>query len=81
MPEEQTPAAHVEGNYSHCGNEQRMGWVHRMGFDAADSSYFSSSHDVVPDDCMMSYPVDAGPSSYCYGGGPYDYESGLADHF
>ncbi|KAK4391606.1 hypothetical protein Sango_1938400 [Sesamum angolense] len=34
----------------------------------------------IPDDGTRSYPVDAGPSSYCYGGGPYDYdESGLAD--
>ncbi|KAL0327872.1 UNVERIFIED_CONTAM: hypothetical protein Scaly_2219800 [Sesamum calycinum] len=37
----------------------------------------------VPNDGTRSCFVDAGPSSYCYGGnGPYDYdESGLADCF
>ncbi|KAL0373230.1 UNVERIFIED_CONTAM: hypothetical protein Scaly_1004600 [Sesamum calycinum] len=46
-------------------------------------SYFASSHESVPDDGTRSCFVDAGPSSYCYGGGGlYDYdESGLEDHF
>ncbi|KAL0311241.1 UNVERIFIED_CONTAM: hypothetical protein Sangu_2418800 [Sesamum angustifolium] len=36
----------------------------------------------IPDDGRRSCPVDAGLSSYCYGGGPYDYdELGLADRF
>ncbi|KAL2252533.1 UNVERIFIED_CONTAM: hypothetical protein Sindi_0048000 [Sesamum indicum] len=35
----------------------------------------------VPDDGARSCSIDAGPSSYYYGSGPYDYESGLADHF
>ncbi|KAL0295840.1 UNVERIFIED_CONTAM: hypothetical protein Scaly_3085900 [Sesamum calycinum] len=53
-----------------------------MVFYAAVPSYFTSSHKRVYDDGMRSYPVDAGPSSYCYGGGPYDYdELGLADRF
>ncbi|KAK4383548.1 hypothetical protein Sango_2764800 [Sesamum angolense] len=30
---------------------------------------------------MRTCHVDAGPSSYCYGGGPYNYESGLAGRF
>ncbi|KAL0282219.1 UNVERIFIED_CONTAM: hypothetical protein Sradi_7267900, partial [Sesamum radiatum] len=36
----------------------------------------------VPNDGTRSCPLDAGPSSYCYGGGLYDYdESGLPDPF
>ncbi|KAL0448505.1 UNVERIFIED_CONTAM: hypothetical protein Slati_1406900 [Sesamum latifolium] len=58
-----------------------MDWAQRMVFYAARSSYFSSSHDGMSDDGMRSCPIDAGRSEYCYGGGPYDYESGLADHF
>ncbi|KAL0290640.1 UNVERIFIED_CONTAM: hypothetical protein Scaly_2664400 [Sesamum calycinum] len=51
-----------------------------MVFDAVGPSYFASSHEDIPDDGTRSYPVDAGPSSYCYGGGPYDYdESGKDD--
>ncbi|KAL0377219.1 UNVERIFIED_CONTAM: hypothetical protein Scaly_0839500 [Sesamum calycinum] len=44
----------------------------------------STGHvEDVPDDGTRSYPVDAGTSSYVYGGGgSYDYdESGLTDHF
>ncbi|KAK4397580.1 hypothetical protein Sango_1594600 [Sesamum angolense] len=44
----------------------------------------SAGHvEGVPDDGTRSVPVDAGTSSYIYGGGgPYDYDdSGLADHF
>ncbi|KAL0329087.1 UNVERIFIED_CONTAM: hypothetical protein Sradi_4895400 [Sesamum radiatum] len=59
-----------------------MDWVQRMVFDAVRPSYFASSHEGVPDDGKRYCSVDAGPSSYCYGGGLYDYdESGLADHF
>ncbi|KAL0406108.1 UNVERIFIED_CONTAM: hypothetical protein Slati_3924700 [Sesamum latifolium] len=50
--EEQTPAVHVEGNYPHWGDEQHMDWAQRMVFDTAGTSYFSSSHDGVPDDGM-----------------------------
>ncbi|KAK4383365.1 hypothetical protein Sango_2782700 [Sesamum angolense] len=45
-----------------------------MIFDAAEPSYFASSHDGVHNDGTRSCPVDVGPSSYCYGRGPYDYD-------
>ncbi|KAL0434381.1 UNVERIFIED_CONTAM: hypothetical protein Slati_2772400 [Sesamum latifolium] len=57
-----------------------MDWAQRI-FYAVGLSYFSSSHDGLPNDGMTSCPLDAGPSEYCYDGGPYDNESGLADHF
>ncbi|KAL2227751.1 UNVERIFIED_CONTAM: hypothetical protein Sindi_2133800 [Sesamum indicum] len=52
-----------------------------MVIDAVRPNYLSFSHDVVPNDGTRSCPVDVGPSSYCFGGSPYDYESGLADRF
>ncbi|KAL0354124.1 UNVERIFIED_CONTAM: hypothetical protein Sangu_0993700 [Sesamum angustifolium] len=54
-----------------------------MVFYATRPSYFTSSRESVPDDGTRSCPMDAGTSSYIYGGGGmYDYdESGLADHF
>ncbi|KAL0325352.1 UNVERIFIED_CONTAM: hypothetical protein Sradi_5104500 [Sesamum radiatum] len=53
-----------------------------MVFDVAEPSYFASSHEGVPDDGTRSCHIDADPSLYCYGSGPYDYdESGLADRF
>ncbi|KAL0428286.1 UNVERIFIED_CONTAM: hypothetical protein Slati_3003400 [Sesamum latifolium] len=53
---EPTPAAHVEANnHPHWGDEQHMDWVQRMVFDAAGSSYFSSSHIV----CQMMVRVRA----------------------
>ncbi|KAL0309276.1 UNVERIFIED_CONTAM: hypothetical protein Sradi_5869900 [Sesamum radiatum] len=60
-----------------------MDWAQRMIFYAVGPSYFASSHKGVPDDNTRSCPVDAGPSSYCYGdSGLYDYdELGLADRF
>ncbi|KAL0286797.1 UNVERIFIED_CONTAM: hypothetical protein Sangu_2719400 [Sesamum angustifolium] len=59
-----------------------MDWAQRMVFYATGPSYFASSHEGVPDDGTRSCPLDVGPSSYCYGDNPYDYnESGLADHF
>ncbi|KAL0427856.1 UNVERIFIED_CONTAM: hypothetical protein Slati_2960400 [Sesamum latifolium] len=58
-----------------------MDWAQRMIFDATRPSYFSSSHDGVPDDGTRSCPLDADRSEYCYGSGPYNYKSGLADHF
>ncbi|KAK4403019.1 hypothetical protein Sango_1042600 [Sesamum angolense] len=59
-----------------------MDWAQRMVFYAVAPSYFVSSHEGVPDDGTRSCTVDIGPSSYCYGDDPYDYdESGLADHF
>ncbi|KAK4403217.1 hypothetical protein Sango_1062400 [Sesamum angolense] len=47
----------------------------------AGLGYFSSSHDGVPEDGTRSCPIDVDPSLYCYGGSPYNYESGLADRF
>ncbi|KAL0283109.1 UNVERIFIED_CONTAM: hypothetical protein Sangu_2910600 [Sesamum angustifolium] len=59
-----------------------MDWAQRMIFYAAGPNYFASSHEGVPNDGTRSCPVDASLSSYCYGGGPYDYdESGLVDSF
>ncbi|KAL2232465.1 UNVERIFIED_CONTAM: hypothetical protein Sindi_1426500 [Sesamum indicum] len=58
-----------------------MDWAQHMAFDATRLSYFSSSHDAVPDDGTRTCSVDAGPSSYYYGGGPYDYKSGLPNDF
>ncbi|KAL0311150.1 UNVERIFIED_CONTAM: hypothetical protein Sangu_2409700 [Sesamum angustifolium] len=58
-----------------------MNWVQRMVFYAVGSS-FGSSNEGAPNDSTRSCPVDAGPSSYCYGGDLYDYdEPRLADHF
>ncbi|KAL0428080.1 UNVERIFIED_CONTAM: hypothetical protein Slati_2982800 [Sesamum latifolium] len=37
--------------------------------------------DGAADDGTRSCPLDAGPSSYYYSGGPYDYVSRLADQF
>ncbi|KAL0446177.1 UNVERIFIED_CONTAM: hypothetical protein Slati_1745600 [Sesamum latifolium] len=82
MSEGPIPAAHVEGNnHPHWGDEQHMDWTQMMVFDAAGPSYFSSSHDGVPDDGTRSCPLNASRSEYCCGGCPYDYESGLADRF
>ncbi|KAL0401976.1 UNVERIFIED_CONTAM: hypothetical protein Slati_4227500 [Sesamum latifolium] len=76
VSEEPTPAAHIEANnHPHWGDEQHMDWALRMVFYAVGPSYFSSSHDGVPDDGTRSCPLDADRSEYCYGGGPYDYES------
>ncbi|KAL0320266.1 UNVERIFIED_CONTAM: hypothetical protein Sradi_5288100 [Sesamum radiatum] len=51
MSEEPTPLAHVEANnHPHWGDEQHMDWAQRMVLDAVRPSYFSSSHDGVPDD-------------------------------
>ncbi|KAL2243052.1 UNVERIFIED_CONTAM: hypothetical protein Sindi_0423200 [Sesamum indicum] len=80
VSEEQTPTSHVEGN-SNWGYEQHMDWAQRMIFYASGPSYFSSSHDSVPDDGTSSRPVDVGPNSYYYCGGPYDYELGFKDRF
>ncbi|KAL0445961.1 UNVERIFIED_CONTAM: hypothetical protein Slati_1724000 [Sesamum latifolium] len=82
MSEEPTPAAHVEANnHPQWGDEQHMDWAQRMVFYAAVPSYFSSSHDGVPDDGTRSCPLDTDRSGYYYGDGSYDYESGLADRF
>ncbi|KAL0419062.1 UNVERIFIED_CONTAM: hypothetical protein Sradi_1319700 [Sesamum radiatum] len=54
----------------------------RMVFDATGPRYFASPHKGVLDNGTRSCPMDVGPSSYCYGGGPYDYDkSGLANYF
>ncbi|KAL0440265.1 UNVERIFIED_CONTAM: hypothetical protein Slati_2509500 [Sesamum latifolium] len=48
---EPTPVAHVEANnHPHWSDEQYMDWAQRMVFYVARPSYFSSSHDGVPDD-------------------------------
>ncbi|KAL0401751.1 UNVERIFIED_CONTAM: hypothetical protein Slati_4205000 [Sesamum latifolium] len=54
-----------------------------MILDAAEAAFYSSTYnqDGAPDDGTRSCPLDAGPSSYFYRGGPYDYVSGLADRF
>ncbi|KAL0413094.1 UNVERIFIED_CONTAM: hypothetical protein Sradi_1511100 [Sesamum radiatum] len=53
-----------------------------MVFDTAKPIFWSSNYnqDDAPDNGTMSFPTDAGPSSY-YGGAPYDYVSGLKDRF
>ncbi|KAL0448254.1 UNVERIFIED_CONTAM: hypothetical protein Slati_1381800 [Sesamum latifolium] len=82
MSAEPTPTAHVEANsHPHWGDEQHMDWVQRMIFYAVGPSYFSSCHDGVSNDGTRSCSIDIDHSEYCYGGGPYDYESGLADRF
>ncbi|KAL0453580.1 UNVERIFIED_CONTAM: hypothetical protein Slati_1336100 [Sesamum latifolium] len=55
-----------------------MNWAQRMVFDAVGQAY---SQDGAADDGTRSCPLDAGSSSYYYGGGPYNYVSGLADRF
>ncbi|KAK4407605.1 hypothetical protein Sango_0341500 [Sesamum angolense] len=81
LQEEQTPATHEEGNYSHWGDEQQMNWVQMMASDAVRPSYFFSYHDGVSDDGTRSCSTDAGPSLYYYNDGPYDYVLGLVDRF
>ncbi|KAK4406464.1 hypothetical protein Sango_0652900 [Sesamum angolense] len=80
VSKESTTTGHVEGNYPQWVDEQHIDWAQRMVFDAVGPNYFASSHEGVPNDGTRSCPVDASLSSYCYGGGPYDYdESGLVD--
>ncbi|KAL0315146.1 UNVERIFIED_CONTAM: hypothetical protein Scaly_2884600 [Sesamum calycinum] len=82
VSEERTPTGHVDANYPQWNDEHHIDWAQRMVFDATRLSYFTCSHEGVPDDGTKSCPIDVYPSSYCYGGGSYDYdESGLADHF
>ncbi|KAL0427820.1 UNVERIFIED_CONTAM: hypothetical protein Slati_2956800 [Sesamum latifolium] len=54
-----------------------------MVFDAIGPAFWSStaSQDGAPDIGTRSCPLDADPSSYYYGDGPYDYVSWLADRF
>ncbi|KAL0401329.1 UNVERIFIED_CONTAM: hypothetical protein Slati_4162800 [Sesamum latifolium] len=49
-----------------------------MIFGAAGQAY---NQDGAADDGTRSCPLDAGPSPYYYGGGPYDYVHGLIDRF
>ncbi|KAK4386242.1 hypothetical protein Sango_2494800 [Sesamum angolense] len=56
--EEPTPAGHVEGNYPQWGDEQYMDWAQRMIFYAVGLSYFTSSHEGVPDDGTRSCSMD-----------------------
>ncbi|KAL0328153.1 UNVERIFIED_CONTAM: hypothetical protein Scaly_2247900 [Sesamum calycinum] len=59
-----------------------MDWAKRTVFDAVGPSYFVTSHKGVSDDDTRFCLVDVSPNSYCYDGGPYDYdESGLAYRF
>ncbi|KAL0411860.1 UNVERIFIED_CONTAM: hypothetical protein Slati_3775700 [Sesamum latifolium] len=84
LQDEQTPPAPIEeGTSTHWGDAVEMNWAQRIVFDAIGQAFWSStySQDGAIDDGMRSCPLDAGPSSYYYGGGPYDYVFGLADQF
>ncbi|KAL0458239.1 UNVERIFIED_CONTAM: hypothetical protein Slati_0451100 [Sesamum latifolium] len=77
--DEQTPPAPAEeGTSTHWGNATEMNCAQRMVFDAVGQAY---NQDGAEDDGTRSCPLDAGPSSYYHGAGPYDYVSGLADRF
>ncbi|KAL0448041.1 UNVERIFIED_CONTAM: hypothetical protein Slati_1932000 [Sesamum latifolium] len=79
LQDEQTsPAPAEEGTSTHWGDAVEMNWAQKMIFDAAGQAY---NQDGVADDGTRSSPLDVDPSSYYYGGGPYDYVSGLADRF
>ncbi|KAL0433324.1 UNVERIFIED_CONTAM: hypothetical protein Slati_2666700 [Sesamum latifolium] len=60
-----------------------MNWAQRIIFDAVGPAFWSSTYnqDGVAGDGMRLCPLDTGPSSYNYGGGPYDYVFGLTDRF
>ncbi|KAL0416614.1 UNVERIFIED_CONTAM: hypothetical protein Slati_3493300 [Sesamum latifolium] len=76
---EQTPPAPVEeGTSTHWGGAAEMNWAQRMVFNAAGQAY---NQDSAADNGTRSCHLDASPSSYYYGGGSYDYVSGLADRF
>ncbi|KAL0433743.1 UNVERIFIED_CONTAM: hypothetical protein Slati_2708600 [Sesamum latifolium] len=77
------PPLQDEGTSKQLGDATQINWAQRMVLDAAGLTFYSStySQDCAPDDGTRSCPLDAGPSSYYYGDGPYDYVSGLADWF
>ncbi|KAL0290820.1 UNVERIFIED_CONTAM: hypothetical protein Sradi_7042300 [Sesamum radiatum] len=78
LQDEQTPPAPVEeGTSTHWSDATEMNWAQRV-FDAVGQA---CNHDGAANDGTRSCPHDAGPSSYCYGGGSYDYMFGLADQF
>ncbi|KAL0319891.1 UNVERIFIED_CONTAM: hypothetical protein Sradi_5250600 [Sesamum radiatum] len=54
-----------------------------MVLDTLGPAFYSSTYgqDGAPDDGTRSCSLDAGPSSYYYNCGPYDYVSGLTDRF
>ncbi|KAL0402324.1 UNVERIFIED_CONTAM: hypothetical protein Slati_4262300 [Sesamum latifolium] len=82
LQDEQTTAAPVEeGTSTQLGDATQINWAQRMVFDVVGPTFWSSttSQDGAPDDGTRSCPLDAGPSSYYYADGPYDYVSGLAD--
>ncbi|KAL0427828.1 UNVERIFIED_CONTAM: hypothetical protein Slati_2957600 [Sesamum latifolium] len=84
LQDEQTTAAPVDEDTStQLGDATQINWAQRMILDAAGPAFCSStySQDGAPDDDTRPCPLDAGPSSYYYGDGPYDYVSGLADRF
>ncbi|KAL0456149.1 UNVERIFIED_CONTAM: hypothetical protein Slati_0954100 [Sesamum latifolium] len=84
LQDKHTTAAPVdEGTSTQLGDATQINWAQRMDLDAAGAAFCSStySQDGAPDDGTRSCPLDGGPSSYYYGGGPYDYVSGLADRF
>ncbi|KAL0439470.1 UNVERIFIED_CONTAM: hypothetical protein Slati_2430000 [Sesamum latifolium] len=74
--EQNAPAPAEEGTSTHWGDASEMNWTQRMIFDAVGQTY---NQDGVADDGTRSCPLDAGPSSYYYGGGSYDYVHELAD--
>ncbi|KAL0416850.1 UNVERIFIED_CONTAM: hypothetical protein Slati_3516900 [Sesamum latifolium] len=84
LQDEQTPPALAEeGTSTHWDDAMHMNWAQRMVFDVAGPAFWSSTYnqDGASNDGTRSCPIDARPSSYYYGGGPYDYVSGLADRF
>ncbi|KAL0462129.1 UNVERIFIED_CONTAM: hypothetical protein Slati_0100500 [Sesamum latifolium] len=79
LQDKQTPPAPgEEGTSTHWGDAVEMNWAQRMIFDAVGQAY---NQDGAADDGTRSCPLDAGPSSYYYGGGPSNYVSRLTDQF
>ncbi|KAL0297970.1 UNVERIFIED_CONTAM: hypothetical protein Sangu_3168700 [Sesamum angustifolium] len=66
---------------THWDDAVQMDWAQMMIFYAVGLGLWSNyNENGASNDGMRSCPTDAEPSSY-YGGGPYDYVSGLADRF
>ncbi|KAL0413414.1 UNVERIFIED_CONTAM: hypothetical protein Sradi_1543100 [Sesamum radiatum] len=84
LQDEQTRAALVDKDTStQLDDATQINWTQRMVLDAIGPAFCSStySRDGAPDDGIGLCPLDADPSSYYYGGDPYDYVFGLADRF
>ncbi|KAL0455996.1 UNVERIFIED_CONTAM: hypothetical protein Slati_0938800 [Sesamum latifolium] len=76
--EQNPPAPAEEGTSTNWGDAAEMNWAQRMVSDAAGQAY---NEDCAVDDGTRSCPLDVGPSSYYYGGDPYDYVHGLTHRF